>query len=227
MTAYRPRISHSAEEYLLALFRFEYEGKRPGTSKLAEMFGVKAPSVTGMLRRLHYRGWIRYRRYRPPELTEQGRRLAVRLIRRHRILETFLVQFLNYTTEDVHDEVRLLEHTVSDKLLERIDTKLGHPAYSPYGDPIPDEDGNMPEKHLIPLTDLEEGGRAILSRVDHRSHKELAGLSEIGGHPGRPISRLNDPMVGKLVVSVGDHTMCLDRDVASHILVAPTMRFHQ
>ncbi len=227
MASHLPRISHSAEEYLLALFRFEHEGKRPGTSKLAALFGVKAPSVTGMLRRLHYRGWIRYRRYRPPELTDQGRKLAVGLIRRHRILETFLVQHLNYNLDEVHEEVQMLEHTVSDKLLEKIDEKLGHPAFGPHGDPIPDEDGNMPDKQLIPLTDLEEGGRAILSRVDHRRHKQLMGLSEIGAYPGRPISRLRDPISGKLEVSVGENTMCIDRDVARHILVARAMGMRQ
>mgnify|MGYP003574402938 FL=1 len=217
----RQDLSRSAEAYLLALFRFEYEGKKPGTSKLADYFEVKAPSVTGMLRRLHYRGWVRYVRYRPPELTSKGRELAVRLIRRHRILETFLVNTLGYTSENVHEEVESLEHTVSDGLLERIDAKLGHPAYDPHGEPIPDSDGNLPAKNLIPLTELKAGDRAILSRIDNRHRTLLESLREIGATPGRTIDRLPDPAVGKLVVRVGRHEMCLDAEVASRILVAP------
>lgn len=143
MPLYRTRSS-SAEEYLLALYRFERDGVKTGTCKLADLFGVKAPSVTGMLRRLHDRGWVNYRRYRPPQLTPIGRSMAARLIRRHRLLETFLVECLDFAPEDVHKEVQSLEHSASDNLILKISQKLGNPQFDPHGEPIP-----QPEESLL------------------------------------------------------------------------------
>ncbi|MCB2211176.1 metal-dependent transcriptional regulator [bacterium] len=216
-----PKVSSSAEEYLLTLYRLESSGERAGSSQLAKMFGVKAPSVTGMLRRLSERGWVRYQRYRPPELTEEGRRVAVYLVRRHRLLETFLVRFLDYSWEEVHEEVQQLEHTVSDSLLNHIDRKLGHPNYDPHGDPIPDEHGNMPEHKLVPLTRLEEGSQAEVGRVDNRSRHLLTVLGEIGAFPGANVTRLAGTSNGKLSVRVGRREIQIDGDVARLIWVKP------
>ncbi len=216
-----PKVSSSAEEYLLTLYRLESSGERAGSSQLAKMFGVKAPSVTGMLRRLSERGWVRYQRYRPPELTEEGRRVAVYLVRRHRLLETFLVRFLDYSWDEVHEEVQQLEHTVSDSLLNHIDRKLGHPSYDPHGDPIPDEHGNMPDHKLVPLTRLEEGSQAQVGRVDNRSRHLLTVLGEIGAYPGASVTRLSGSNNGKLSVRVGRREIQIDGDVARLIWVKP------
>jgi DtxR family transcriptional regulator, Mn-dependent transcriptional regulator len=216
-----PKVSSSAEEYLLTLYRLETSGERAGSSQLAKMFGVKAPSVTGMLRRLSERGWVRYQRYRPPELTEEGRRVAVYLIRRHRLLETFLVRFLDYSWDEVHDEVQMLEHTVSDRLLHRIDHKLGQPSYDPHGDPIPDEHGNMPDHTLVPLTRLEEGSAGQVGRVDNRSRHLLSVIGEIGAYPGASVTRLRGTNNGKLSVRVDRREMQIDGEVARLIWVKP------
>ncbi|MBS1261255.1 MAG: Iron-dependent repressor IdeR [Calditrichaeota bacterium] len=221
MSLETPRVSSSAEEYLLTLYRLETSNERAGSSQLAKMFGVKAPSVTGMLRRLGERGWVRYQRYRPPELTDEGRRIAVRLVRRHRLLETFLVQFLDYSWDEVHEEVQQLEHTVSEKLLERIDIKLGRPRYDPHGDPIPGQDGRLPSHRLIPLTRLQEGGRAQVSRVDNRSRHLLTVLGEIGAYPGTSVTRLRTRRNGQLSLRVGRREIQLDGDIARLIWVKP------
>lgn len=221
-----PKVSSSAEEYLLTLYRLESSNERAGSSQLAKMFGVKAPSVTGMLRRLSERGWVRYQRYRPPELTEEGRRVAVQLVRRHRLLETFLVRFLEYSWDEVHEEVQKLEHTVSDRLLERIDNKLGRPRYDPHGDPIPDAQGRMPDHQLVPLTRLEEGGQAEVGRVDNRSRHLLTVLGEIGAFPGTSVTRLRGPQNGKLSLRVGRREIQLDGDIARLIWVKPNDRAH-
>jgi len=218
-----PKVSSSAEEYLLTLYRLESSGERAGSSQLAKMFGVKAPSVTGMLRRLSGRGWVRYQRYRPPELTEDGRGVAVLLIRRHRLLETFLVRFLDYSWDEVHTEVQLLEHTVSERLLARIDRKLDHPSYDPHGDPIPDEHGNMPDHKLVPLTRLEEGNVGQIGRVDNRSRHLLSIINEIGAFPGASVTRLSGSANGKLSVRVNRREIQIDGDVARLIWVKPSL----
>lgn len=221
MESHRPKVSPSAEEYLLTLYRLESIGERVGSSQLAKMFGVKAPSVTGMLRRLHERGWVRYRRYRPPELTVEGRLVAVRLVRRHRLLETFLVEFLDYQWEEVHEEVQVLEHAVTDKLLVSIDSKLGHPKFDPHGDPIPDIHGRMPEHTLIPLNRLSEGDEAELGRVDNRSRNLLRILGEAGAYPGTRIMRMADHDSGVMTIRVGEKEVELDSDIARLVWVKP------
>jgi len=226
VASHRPNVSPSAEEYLLTLFRLETTGEQAGSSQLARMFGVKAPSVTGMIRRLDQRGWVRYQRYRPPELTEAGRSVAVRLIRRHRLLETFLARVLGVPWDEVHEEVQILEHAVSDRLIERIDHQLGHPAFDPHGDPIPDPEGNLPPHNLVPLTRLRPGQRGELKRVDNRSRhlmgvlREL-GVQDIGRFPGMTIQRMADPRNGRLMVHIADRTIELERDVARLVWVDP------
>jgi DtxR family Mn-dependent transcriptional regulator len=221
MKAKRQKVSPSAEEYLLTLYRLESTNERVGSSQLAKMFGVKAPSVTGMLRRLHERGWVHYRRYRPPELTEEGRTMAVRLIRRHRLLETFLVEFLDFGWEEVHEEVQILEHAVTDRLLQRIDQKLNHPSFDPHGDPIPAPDGHLPDHKLVPLTRLEEGAEAELGRVDNRSRNLLRILGEVGAFPGTRVRRMENRPDGSLLLRVGEKELDLDRDIARLIWVKP------
>lgn len=225
MSQKRMKVSPSAEEYLLTLYRLHSSGEKVGSSQLAKMFGVKAPSVTGMLRRLDQRGWVHYRRYRPPELTSEGQQVAVRLIRRHRILETFLVKLLDYSWDDVHDEVQDLEHAVSDKLLERIDDVLGKPKFDPHGDPIPDASGAMPDHELVPLTRLEEGAVAELGRVDSRNRRLLTRLGEIGAFPGAKVTRME--VAGKeseVVLCVENREIHLDREIARLIWVKPNGR---
>ena len=228
VASHRPKVSPSAEEYLLTLFRLESTGEQVGSSQLAKMFGVKAPSVTGMIRRLHQRGWVQYRRYRPPELTPEGRSVAVRLIRRHRLLETFLARVLDVPWDEVHEEVQILEHAVSDRLIERIDSQLGHPRFDPHGDPIPDENGEMPEHSLVPLPRLKEGESGRLKRVDNRSRHLMSvlkdmGVKDIGQFPGMPIERLEDSSSGKLAIKIGERQVDLDREVARLIWVEPDL----
>lgn len=217
-----PKVSSSAEEYLLTLYRLETSSERAGSSQLAKMFGVKAPSVTGMLRRLSERGWVKYQRYRPPQLTAEGRKIAVQLVRRHRLLETFLVQSLDYDWDEVHDEVVKLEHSVSEKLLQRIDQKLGHPDYDPFGEPIPDAAGSLPDHSLVPLSRLQEGSDAEIGRVDNRSKHLRNVINQIGAFPGTPIKRLHGPNSGKLSFRVGRREIQLDGELARLIWVRPT-----
>ncbi|GBE30566.1 iron-dependent repressor IdeR [bacterium BMS3Bbin04] len=205
----------------MTLHRLESSRERIGTSQLARMFNVKAPSVTGMLHRLGERGWIRYRRYRPPELTTEGRQIAVYLIRSHRLLETFLVKFLDYSLDDVHEEVRKLEHSISDGLLMRIDQKLDHPSYDLRGDPIPGINGQMPDHKLIPLTHLEEGSTAKMGGSDSRIRHLMTVLNSIGADPGSTVTRLPGSTNKMLAIRIGQREVEIDDDLARLIWVNP------
>ncbi|MBZ0265477.1 metal-dependent transcriptional regulator [bacterium] len=214
-------VSPSAEEYLLTLFRKEVGNEQIGTSKLAELFDVKAPSVTGMLRRLHKRGWVTYKRYRPPELTDLGRSIATKLIRRHRLLETYLVSHLEFDPDEVHDEVEILEHAVSDTLIDRIDEKLGHPAFDPHGEPIPDENGHSPNMNLITLSTVAEESSAVFSRMDNRDLGMKKHLTSLGLQPGTNLTRMSSGQADQLLVKAGERLLKMPEKIAQLIWVWP------
>lgn len=137
-------ISPVAQDYLKAIWSATEWGDPPITTMgLAERMGTTAPSVTDAVRRLATQGLVEYRPYRPVALTALGERHALAMVRRHRLLETFLVTTLDYTWDEVHEEAEHLEHAASAALIDRIDARLGHPAADPHGDPIPTADGRI------------------------------------------------------------------------------------
>ena len=133
-------LSRSVEDYLKAIYSLTERGGVASTSDLASHLGVQPASVTGMAKRLAESGWARHEPYRGVQLTEDGRLVALRILRRHRILETYLLERLGYTWDDVHDEAERLEHAVSDRLIDRMAEALGDPTHDPHGAPIPTPD---------------------------------------------------------------------------------------
>ena len=115
-----------------------------GTSAIAQALELAPPSVSGMIRRLSEQGLLQHEPYRGVELTSEGRRAALRMVRRHRIIEAYLVGMLGYTWDTVHEEAERLEHAVSESLIERMAEALGNPRFDPHGDPIPGPDGEWP-----------------------------------------------------------------------------------
>ncbi len=152
-------LSVSAEDHLKEIYKAtEWGAGGVSTSELARALGTTPASVSDMIKRLGARGLVEHRPYRPVRLTEEGRLAAVRVVRRHRLLETFLVAELGYSWDEVHDEAEALEHWVSDRLLGRMDAKLGYPGIDPHGDPIPAADGTVdPQAGIVPLGEAEEG----------------------------------------------------------------------
>ncbi len=135
-------ITPVAQDYLKAIWSATEWGDPPITTKgLAERMGTTAPNVTDTVKRLALQGLVEYRPYRPVTLTARGERHAIAMVRRHRLLETFLVTTLGYAWEEVHEEAERLEHAASEAMIERIDARLGHPTADPHGDPIPTADG--------------------------------------------------------------------------------------
>jgi DtxR family transcriptional regulator, Mn-dependent transcriptional regulator len=221
MKPYRSKVSPSAEEYLMTLYSYESLGKPLGSSKLADILGIKAPSVTGMLRRLHIRGLVEYRRYKPPELTDIGKIAAVRLIRRQRLVETFLYEELDFGWEEIHDEAKILSHNVSDRLLKKIDEKLGFPKFDPHGDPIPDMYGNFPEENLISFSALPEGTEAMLARVEARDFELLHRLGEIQAFPGAHLRKMESESEETFTLRFDDQEIKLDKKSGESIWVKP------
>ena len=146
--------SQSVEDFLKAIYGLERETDRVSTNALADALNISAPAVTDMAKRLVEEGTVDYLKYRGVRLTDQGTRVALQMLRRHRLIEAYLVQDLGYALHEVHDEAEALEHTVSDRFVAAISRKLGHPRYDPHGDPIPNLDGSIPTRDLLPLSDL-------------------------------------------------------------------------
>ncbi len=175
-----PRLSPAAEDYLKAIYQLEASGVAAQTGVIAEALGVAAPSVSEMVKRLSDVGMLQYEPYRGVKLTRQGSRTALRMVRRHRILEAYLASKLGYGWDSVHAEAERLEHAVSDELIERMAMVLGNPRHDPHGAPIPSKDGEIEEVHHVPLSEVAVGETAELGMVDDRDAEWLRYLGSLG-----------------------------------------------
>src|SRR5215211_8290879 len=158
-------LTRSVEDYLKAIYQLSPEGRAASTSEIANLLALSAPSVTGMVKRLSEHGLLEHVPYRGVQLTEDGRRAALRMVRRHRLIEAYLVEFLGYSWDTVHEEAERLEHAVSDTMVQRMAAALGNPAVDPHGDPIPDADGAIHEVACTPLSDIRVGETVEIRRV--------------------------------------------------------------
>ena len=179
--------SASVGDYLKAIWEVAGSGVA-STKEVAERLSIAPPSVTNMFVRLQEMGLAEYERYRGASLTERGREEALRLIRRHRLIETFLLEHLGYSWEEVHEEAERLEHAVSDGFTERLAEFLDHPGHDPHGGPIPTADGTLEPDDSFPLSEAPVGGRVRIFKVSDESSPVLDYLGERGLVPGRLLS---------------------------------------
>jgi DtxR family transcriptional regulator, Mn-dependent transcriptional regulator len=175
--------SASVEDYVKAIWEVAGAGVA-STKEVAGRLGIAPPSVTNMFVRLQEMGFVEYERYRGVSLTERGREEALRLVRRHRLIETFLLEHLGYSWDEVHEEAERLEHAVSDEFTERLAEFLGHPDHDPHGDPIPAADGTLEADDSYPLAQVAPGQRVRIFRVGPEDVTTLAFLEEHGLVPG-------------------------------------------
>jgi len=213
-------LSRSVEDYLKAIYHLSTSDEAATTSRIAEQLSVAAPSVTGMIKRLAEQGWVEHQPYKGATLTDEGRRAALRIVRRHRLVETYLVQRLGYTWDTVHDEAERLEHVVSDELIARIAAALDDPRFDPHGDPIPTAEGELEDHETVPLSDLGVGTTGLIVRVDTESGDRLRWLAGAGLVPGIRLKVLaQQPFKGPLKVRVGrQRPQVLGHDLASQLL---------
>jgi DtxR family Mn-dependent transcriptional regulator len=177
-------MSRATEDYLKVIYHVAHRGQPVSTGLLASELGVSSPSVSAMLRRLEDGGLLLRSDSRSFRLTESGERAALRVVRRHRLLETFLNRMLGVPWDEVHAEAELLEHALSERLEERIDVVLGHPTHDPHGDPIPPRDGPHEEDWGAALDSAPTGCRFRVDRVSDRDSAALRYLGELGVFPG-------------------------------------------
>jgi DtxR family Mn-dependent transcriptional regulator len=195
-------------------------GDRVGTGELAAALNVSPGTVTGMLKTLSEASLATYTPYEGAKLTPTGRQLAMKVIRRHRLLELFLVQTLDMAWDEVHEEAEHMEHAASERLIDRIDTFLGHPKVDPHGDPIPRSDGSLAETEGTPLTDLPCGQRFRVVRVVDQDPAFLRYLTECGLdlHAAGELLE-NRPEAGALVFRLREKTVALGHVAAAKVLV--------
>ena len=206
--------------YLIAARRATEEAV--STGELAQALSVSPGTVTGMLKTLSEAELATYTPYEGAKLTPAGERLALTVLRRHRLLELFLAQTLSLSWDEVHEEAEHMEHAVSDRLVDRIDAFLGHPTVDPHGDPIPRADGSLAEPQGQPLVTLERGQRFRLVRVVDQGSSFLRYLSECGldlGTEGVLVE--NRPEAGAVILRVGDRTVALGHEAAGKVLISP------
>ena len=174
-------LSLVEENYLKAIYHLSDAGKSAvSTNALADNMNNKAASVTDMIKRLSGKGVISYEKYHGVNISDKGKRAALKVIRKHRLWETFLVDKLNFNWDEVHEVAEQLEHIQSPLLIEKLDNFLGNPAVDPHGHPIPDKDGKIQEVKQMPLADIQTGRKASVYSVRDGSPEFLRYLSKIG-----------------------------------------------
>ncbi len=220
----RPAVTRMVEDYLTLIWKaYEWPDGEPSTTDLAAQLGVTASTVSANLKKLARDGFIDYEAYGRITLTNAGRVIAVEIVRRHRIIETYLVQQLGLGWDQVHDEADRLEHAVSDIVLDRMDAVLGHPLADPHGDPIPTASGNVTANHAQPLTDIPAGSEVEITRVSDRSPEVLRYLDAHGITVGTRLYVHAVSVPASVIdLTVGDTRIELSLTAASAIHVCPT-----
>ena len=215
-------LSTVAQDYLKVIWSATEWSETPITVKqLSERLGVRAATISDGIRRLADQGMLVHEPYGAIELTEAGRRHAVAMVRRHRLIETFLVEELGYGWDEVHDEAEVLEHAVSDTLVDRIDRRLGYPHRDPHGDPIPTPDGTPRRPDAEPLTAAAPGIRLVVTRISDSDPAVLRYLAERGiGLDTELVVGEFRPFAGDVTVRVGGAELVLGTAAAGAVWVA-------
>ena len=208
-------LTVAVQDYAKAIFTLESREGAASTTDLAALLEVRPASVSGMLRKLSALGLVEHERYRGVRLTGRGRRVALEVIRHHRLVELFLVESLGMTWDEVHAEAEVLEHALSEELEELIAAKLGDPTVDPHGDPIPSRELKLAEIPAPTLEELEPGEAATFVRISDAEPEMLRFLGERGIVPGARLKLVErQPFDGPLFVRVGRNVHVLGATLA-------------
>ncbi|MFN8571597.1 MAG: metal-dependent transcriptional regulator [Gemmatimonadaceae bacterium] len=213
-------LTEPVEDYLKAIYDIGREGSAAATNDIAQRLQIAPASVSGMVRRLAEQGLVDYEKYRGVRLTDAGRRAALRTIRRHRVIEAYLVQALGYTWDSVHEEAERLEHAATDDLIDRMAKAIGEPSTDPHGAPIPTRDGLVDEGRHRRLSDLQPGQRARITRVGDEDPALLRYIGSLGLRPNVLVA-LDEraPFAGPLTLRVGAQSCQVGVTLAERVLV--------
>ena len=217
-------LTRSVEDYLKAVYSLTERGEAASTSALATVLEVQPASVTGMVKRLAENGYVEHARYRGVRLTKTGTREALKIIRRHRILETYLHVQLGYSWDDVHAEAERLEHAASEELIDRMAAVLEYPSHDPHGAPIPTRTGEIEPSDYATLDEMGPGATVQIRSVQDEDPERLRYLEAMGLTPGAQLTVVDQaPYDGPLTVAVADTsgTKVIGSDLAGKIFVTP------
>lgn len=213
-------LSGAVQDYLKAIYKLQEQGGTVSTSALAEAMEVAAASATGMVKKLAGLKLVRHSPYQGVVLTKAGQKMALEVIRHHRLLELYLAEALGYSWDKVHEEAERLEHVISEEFEEKIFEALGRPTRDPHGEPIPDKDGTVEAEAHERLSDMEPGDAGVIRQVSGSSGEILRYLGERGLVPDTTVEVTDKaPFNGPLTVRTGKTSHVLGRELASHIWV--------
>ena len=213
--------SQAIEDYLKAIYELQSAEGQVGTSLLAERLGVTPASVTGMIKKLAEMKLVVYEPYQGVKLTKAGQKIALEVLRHHRLIEQFLAEALGMPWDRVHEEAHKIEHVLSEDLEERMDAMLGHPVTDPHGAPIPRPDGTIDKSANTRLAELQAGQSAVVAEVSDHDAALLRYLGELGLYPKSEVAVMAvAPFDGLMTVKIGDKQQALSRAVATEIFVA-------
>lgn len=186
-------LSETVQDYLKAIYEISQTETSPSTNQIADRLKVAPASVTGMLKRLSTMKppLVRYQKHHGVQLTDEGLQISLQVIRKHRLIELFLVKILAYSWDEVHEEAERLEHAVSFRFVERLAHLLENPNFDPHGDPIPDQDLQLPTMQTIPLIEARQGDPFIIRRVQSSDPALLRYLGDMGIRPGAEVTVTN------------------------------------
>jgi len=214
-------LTDAIQHYLRAIYNLSSAGGKVSTTGLAREMGVSPASASAMVKKLAALHLVEHAPYRGVSLTPEGERVAIEVIRHHRLLELYLAETLGLSVDDVHDEADRLEHVISEELEARIDKALGFPTHDPHGDPIPDRDLRVVHADRHTLLDLEPGARASISRVPDGDSELLRYLGELGLVPGSTLELVAyAPFGGPVTVRTQRGEHAISRELADRIAAA-------
>ena len=211
-------ITESTEMYLITVYRLTRDRPYASNSDVATMLGISLSSASEKIKRLALDGFLNHEVHEGISLTEKGEHIALSVVRKHRLIETFMVKMAGYTIDEVHDEACRLEHAISDRLADQLEIMLGYPKVDPHGHPIPSKDGTITETAHDLLVDIPVGETVTVCRVEDLDPQRLKYVRELGLVPGTEIFVSEvAPFEGPMILTVGGETVAVARNVASEI----------
>jgi DtxR family Mn-dependent transcriptional regulator len=214
-------LSQAVQDYLKTIYKLQEYGQVVSTTRIAKELNISGASVTGMLKRLSVMKLVDYSSYKGVRLTDDGTKIALEILRHHRLLELYLKESLGFSLAKVHDEACRLEHFVSEEFVERIDDILGHPEYSPLGNPIPSKSGVVPDNNSIPITEAEINKDYEIRRISDDNHEMVAYFEEMGLLPGMKIKVTSrSPFNGPITLIYDEREEIIGHEIGSNVFVS-------
>ena len=220
------RLSQALEDYLKVIYVLEADGEKATTTAIAQALDVSNASVTNMLKKLAGMNLIVHESYKGAQLSPAGKKVALEILRHHRLLELYLKEVMGYSWDEVHDEAEKLEHHISEQFEDRIAELLNHPTHDPHGDPIPTKDGVMPEKATLALNEAETKTLYMVGRVRDQNPELLRYLEQQGVLPGVELTIIEKaPFDGPISLEINSEVISLGFSIAQNIfLIRPSQQ---